>query len=211
MNGIHTHTSAPYHPSSNGQAERMVQYVKRSLSTLTEGDFELKLQRFLFKQHTTVHRTTCKAPAELLMGRRLRTALDCLHPDDTRPQATESKVPRLFSDGDLVYIRNYSTGAKWLAAKIIEVTGPVSYLCETANCCVYRRHVDQIRAREEEAISFERGMPNLNVPIPNSDVVQPRHHDQQQQRSADDNPAVNDDLVGVPQPAVAPLENFISE
>lgn len=200
MNGIHTHTTAPYHPSSNGQAERMVQYVKRSLSTLTEGDFDLRLQRFLFKQHTTVHATTGKAPAELLMGRRLRTALDCLHPDDTRPRAAECRDPRLFSEHDLVYIRNYSTGPKWLAAKIIEVTGPVSYICETTDCCVYRRHVDQIRGREEVPISIEPVMQSSNMPTTSSGVVQ-RHHDRELRQSSRSSihPVVNGDLVGVPE------------
>lgn len=53
-----------------------------------QGEFQFKLVRYLFKQHTTVHTTTGKT-----MDDRLRTALDCLH-DDIRQPVTESAKPR---------------------------------------------------------------------------------------------------------------------
>ncbi|XP_031338181.1 uncharacterized protein K02A2.6-like [Photinus pyralis] len=80
-NGIRHARIAPYHPSSNGQAERMVQEVKRNLSKMGEGDWEIKLARYLLGQHTTPSTTTKTSPAEMLMKRRLRTHLDQIHPD----------------------------------------------------------------------------------------------------------------------------------
>ncbi|XP_015124154.1 uncharacterized protein K02A2.6-like [Diachasma alloeum] len=44
-NGIKYLYIAPYHPESNGQAERMVQTTIRSLNKLTEGNWEIKLPR----------------------------------------------------------------------------------------------------------------------------------------------------------------------
>ncbi|KAJ8406871.1 hypothetical protein AAFF_G00291470 [Aldrovandia affinis] len=80
-NGIRHVTTAPYHPSLNGQAERMVQTTKEALSRITVGDWKTRLARFLLSQHITPNSATGKSPAELLMNRRLTTALDRLHPD----------------------------------------------------------------------------------------------------------------------------------
>ena len=83
LNGIRHITSAPYHPSTNGLAERAVQTVKQGLKQM-EGDFvEEKLSRFLHKYRITPHSTTGISPAELLMGRRLCSRLDLLYPDVT--------------------------------------------------------------------------------------------------------------------------------
>ena len=40
------------------------------------GPLQTRVSRFLFNYHTTPHTTTGATPAELLMGRRLRTHLD---------------------------------------------------------------------------------------------------------------------------------------
>lgn len=47
----------------------------------TPSDIETKLARFLFHYRTTPHSTTGVSPAELMMGRRLRTLLDLMQPD----------------------------------------------------------------------------------------------------------------------------------
>ena len=80
-NGIRHVFSAPYHPSSNGQAERVVRTLKDALKRLKEGDTEAQLCRFLFKYRITPHSTTGVSPAELLVGRRFRSALTLLKPD----------------------------------------------------------------------------------------------------------------------------------
>ena len=47
-NGIKHILSAPYHPSSNGLAERAVQTVKRGLKKYTKGSLTTRLARILF-------------------------------------------------------------------------------------------------------------------------------------------------------------------
>ena len=80
-NSIRHIKTAPYHPASNGLAERAVQTFKEGLKKLTEGSVETKLARFLFQYRLTPHSTTGKSLAELLMGRQLRAHLDKLIPN----------------------------------------------------------------------------------------------------------------------------------
>ncbi|XP_060540149.1 uncharacterized protein K02A2.6 [Pantherophis guttatus] len=78
--GIRHALSAPYRPAGNGQAERMVRLTKEALTKMGTGDWQERIDNFLLTQHITPHATTHKSPAELLMGRRLRSPLDRLHP-----------------------------------------------------------------------------------------------------------------------------------
>ncbi|XP_031349460.1 uncharacterized protein K02A2.6-like [Photinus pyralis] len=153
-NGIRHTTSAPYHPSSNGQAERLVQEAKKMLSKLSQGDWRTKLARMLLSQHTTPSTVTGVSPAELLFKRKLRTCLDRIHPDFVRDmklkQETlmeQSKPPREFKDGDPVSVRNFGDGPKWVPAQINKRTDPLSYKATLDDGIVIRRHTDQIISR----------------------------------------------------------------
>ena len=76
QNGVKHTTSVPYHPASNGLAERAVKTFKTGKRKMTEGSLKQKLVRFLFSYHTTPHSTT----AELLMNHKLKPVLDLLNP-----------------------------------------------------------------------------------------------------------------------------------
>ena len=54
--------------------------MKEALKKMT-GPLEVRVQQFLFKYRVTPQATTGVSPAELLMGRRIRTHLDLLYPD----------------------------------------------------------------------------------------------------------------------------------
>lgn len=69
-NGIQHVCSSPYHPSSNGLAERAVQCFKEGLKRSPSGDsLKNRLAKFLFCYCLTPHSTTGVSPAELLLGR----------------------------------------------------------------------------------------------------------------------------------------------
>ena len=158
QNGVLHITSAPYHPSTNGLAERAVQTFKQALKRIQGSSIQEKLSKFLFQYRITPHTTTGIAPAELLMGRRLRSRLDLLFP--TVSQKVESKQlkqkkeydatkpVRTFSIGDLVYVEDFTASPqKWIPGKIVEVTGPLSYCIELLDGSTVRRHVDNVIQR----------------------------------------------------------------
>ena len=70
MNGIKHITSAPYHLSTHGMAERAVQTVKQELKRLTCGTLETRLSSILCTYRTTPQTTTNTSPAELLIKRK---------------------------------------------------------------------------------------------------------------------------------------------
>ena len=80
-NGIKHLSSPPYHPSSNGLAERAVQSFKQSLLKLKTNSIEERVSHVLFYSHITPSSATGLSPAELLQNRRLRSRLDLLKPD----------------------------------------------------------------------------------------------------------------------------------
>ena len=115
-NGIRHVVSAPYHPSTNGLAERFVQTLKSALRKSTAGEsLGEELQNFLLAYRNTPHSTTGETPANLLMGRRLRTRLDVIKPTVEgkvmHKQFTQSKQRRSsredFCPDDHVLVRNY--------------------------------------------------------------------------------------------------------
>jgi hypothetical protein len=86
LNGIIHIKSAPYHPATNGLAERFVQTFKQSMRVMKgeSSDLHKKLANFLLVCRNTPHSITNETPANLLMGRQLRTRLDLIKPDITR-------------------------------------------------------------------------------------------------------------------------------
>ncbi len=54
-NGIRLVRSAPYHPASNGLAERAVQSFKEAMKKMSYGTIETKLAQFLFRYRITPH------------------------------------------------------------------------------------------------------------------------------------------------------------
>ena len=82
QNGIRRTLVAPYHLSSNGEAERFVQTFKAAMRKAEQKELQLALTQFLLRYRTTPHLVTGKSPAELIFGRQIRTRLDLLHPSD---------------------------------------------------------------------------------------------------------------------------------
>ncbi|KAL3988098.1 5-hydroxytryptamine receptor 3 [Sarotherodon galilaeus] len=150
QNGIDHVRSAPFHPSSNGLAERAVQTFKEGMKKVKGDTLQTRLSRFLFSYRITPHATTGLSLAELMMSQRLRSVLDLLMPD--KENHDTKKRLRSFTPGDKVFIRNYSYGPKWIPAVIVRASGPVSYIVTIGSGQTVKRHVDQVRARVADTV-----------------------------------------------------------
>ena len=136
-NGIKHTLVAPYHPRSNGQAERFVQTFKQYFKTEGSNSIKQSLSRFLFSYRTTPRSVTGQTPAELFLNRRLRTRLDLLRPDlgrkvfekqiDQKAIFDRTSKERHFSMGEEVLVQNFRGEPKWIEGTVAERTGPVSY------------------------------------------------------------------------------------
>jgi len=72
-NGIRHIKVSPYHPSSNGLAERAVKTFKEGMKKSGNSQsIECCVARVLFQYRITPHSTTGVSPAELLMGWRIQ-------------------------------------------------------------------------------------------------------------------------------------------
>lgn len=183
MNGIRHVCSAPFHPSTNGLAENMVRTFKSALRNLKGEEVRLALDRFLLKYRLTPHTTTGLSPSELMFGRKVRCVFDLLRPSESVQQRVFKKQekqkiqhdptsPRSveLSPDDLVNIRNYSRGPKWIPATVESQTGPVSYKLTTSEGTEVKRHQDQILVRNPK--SPEKVVSQTSIPIsPSSPVV----------------------------------------
>ena len=161
-NGIRHVRTPPYHPASNGLVERAVQSFKAGMKRLKEGSLNTRLSRYLYTYRTTPHSTTGVSPAEMLFGRKMRTLFDRLSPsvEETARRNQERQrrshdlhsCPRSFTEGEIVYAKNYGQGPKWLPGCIVEILGSVMYRVRLTDERLIRRHVDQLRPREANAV-----------------------------------------------------------
>ena len=153
-NGVIHKTSAPYHPASNGLAERAVRTFKQGIKKNTKGSMQDRLSRFLFGYRNLPQTTTGHSPVELMFNRPLRTHMDLLIPDlNKRMEQQEEPVDpqRVFKPSDLVFVKNLPPGSKptWLPGEI-QSTGPRSCIVALTDGRIVRRHLDHIRVRYSE-------------------------------------------------------------
>ena len=198
-NGVRHLYSAPYHPSSNGQAERFVRTFKESLKSMKEGDVDTKLSRFLFRYRITPQTTTGRSPSELLFNRKVRSALSLLKPDLTatvrrRHESDAGKIGRYLEVGMQVLVSNFSGVSKWVPGVIVDVRGSSNYTVKLEDGQSVHRHIDQIVRRygrvetpdacEEDIFmhgsdegplpTMPQGMPQMHPDV--NDHIEPSSH-----------------------------------
>ena len=153
-NGIKHITTAHYHSSSNGAAERVVQTFQSAMRKIVAENsnvpIKMLISRFLFSYCNTPHTQTGKSPSELLFNRKVNTRLSLLKfnrsivNDKEKFAKSEVLKPlRIFYPGNQVWLRNYRRGDKWIKGTIISKVGTVMY---KVNCCneIYEKHIDQL-------------------------------------------------------------------
>jgi len=66
QNAIRHIATAPFHPASNGMAERAVQTFKEAIKKMNKGSVETRVSRFIARYRITPQISTGVSPAELL-------------------------------------------------------------------------------------------------------------------------------------------------
>ncbi|XP_033099940.1 uncharacterized protein K02A2.6-like, partial [Anneissia japonica] len=187
-NGIIHKRVAPYHPASNGAAERTVQIVKKALikqllyPNPRKRNLSLhhKLANFLITYRNSPHTTTGRTPAELFLKRQPRTRFSLLKPnlaqEIDRKQAKQTEYhdkgrvqERILHVDDRVRVKSNVGGlVKSLPGKVTKVCGSRTYLIYMYNNCKIRFvHIDHILS------SKEKGVPCRSADNPSVDVQVP--------------------------------------
>ena len=165
--GIVHLTGAPYHPATNGAAERLIQSFKQALRKSSLPPKEA-LQEFLM-QYRRIPFASGLSPSELLNGRRIRTKIDTLVPSiphllqgrqskqaskrsNSEDSEVVSKVEHHYSLGDPCYALYFGPrrdrDPRWVPAIVTKVHGTRSVNVRVIpRGPTWRRHLDQLRPR----------------------------------------------------------------
>ena len=228
-NGIMHRTSAAYKPSTNGQAERVVQILKSAIAQarVTKQDVNVVLARSLLVYRNTPHTTTGEAPSVLLMGRKLRTRLDLILPSvEEHVKKQQYKVLerngnrsiRSFTKGQNVFVRNYRGKEKWIRGEITEVLGLRHYMVKVPGG-VWKRHIDQLlkddtqiagtSELDDAEISTETSTSSVTEKPPETSDGSGSTSDIVTGASGDDSPAADDNCnPDPPEPTASDAEAF---
>ncbi|XP_053686293.1 uncharacterized protein K02A2.6-like [Sabethes cyaneus] len=153
-NGVKFHKlSAPYHPATNGQAERYVQTIKNALKAMntTNNTLQTNINKFLQQYRRAPHAETGESPAKLFLGRNVRTRLDLVRPQNLNTRISEKQQAafdpsfRSFELGQHVYVLSGNPRMdKWISGIVAARLGDLHYEV-VYNGKRLKRHVNQMR------------------------------------------------------------------
>ena len=137
QNGTHHIRTPPYHPASNGMAERTVQTFKEGMKKINGGSVETHISNFLARYRFTAQTSTGISPAELLLGRKPRLRVDLVYPEIGRKVRQSQACQKLTHDwhakecamqeGEAVYASNFRSRPKWMPGVLKQSTSPTSF------------------------------------------------------------------------------------
>ena len=216
--GIEHIKTPPFHPQSNGQAERFVDTLKRALLKIGGEDIDAALQVFLQTYRYTPNAVLPdnKSPAEFLLGRKVRTVFDLMM--KPAPEASvinqrqneqfdrkHGAKKRTFAAGEEVYAEIHIRNDKfWAKGVVIERKGQVVYnvlLDDPRRRGLIRSHANQLRSRvaaDEPNVQAETSLP-LHVLLAEFGMNQPEVR-------ADSDPVAEEPPLPLPQQPTVPEE-----
>ncbi|XP_043064398.1 uncharacterized protein K02A2.6-like [Drosophila ficusphila] len=152
LHGIKHITTAPFHPASNGLAERFVQTFKFAVKKNLQDGIPLRVAvtKYLASYRFTPN-AQGKTPAELIHGRPVRTVLSQLFGKPVEAKQTITK----YDPNQMVYARNYSRGEKWIEGVIDRPVGKMLFIVRTSNGYI-KRHFNQLKPKLSANNSIEK-------------------------------------------------------
>lgn len=157
ITGIKHTFSPPYHPATNGAAERFVETFKSHITKIKESGNSLNsaINLFLFDYRNLPHGTTGLTPARLMLGRELRNRFSLLRPPPVHEKSYEMLEKQKqyalgnrtvdFIVGEKVIVRDYRKVCKpWVQAVIVGESVPgVTFIVDVEGGN-WKRHVNQM-------------------------------------------------------------------
>lgn len=146
--GINHITTAPYHPASNGIAERFVRSFKEALTKAYnsgEKDKITTVRRILRNYRWTPHTTTGKRPVDMIFQHTIRTELDLMKPVATSDATDKTK----FSSGQFVWMAKHQLNKRpqWISAIVTKHVGSMMYMIQTTDGQQHKCHQNQLHHR----------------------------------------------------------------
>ena len=183
--GINHVTAAPYHPASNGIAERFVRSFKEALTkewNSGETDKIKTVRRILRNYRWTPHTTTGKRPVDMVFQHTIRTELDLMKPVVTSDTTDKSK----YSTGQFVWMAKQQLNKRpqWVPAIVTKNVGSMMYMVQTTDGQQHKRHQNQLHHRfssnnssiDDLSLPDEVVPSSLNAePTTTTQVQQPRY------------------------------------
>ena len=190
--GIKHLTGAPYHPATNGAAERLVQSFKQSLKK-SKLPPRPALQEFLMQYRRTPLNTGI-SPSQLLNGRQIRTKIDSLLPSPAhiaqerqstdatksqqKEQSTVQHVRTRYSVGTPCYALycgpRHTNSPRWVPATVTKVHGTRSFTVKVhPRGPLWKRHWEQLRPRYGISEDADPGFNYEDRPTPTIDNSTP--------------------------------------
>lgn len=146
--------SAPYHPATNGAAERFVGTFKTAVTKIKENGHTLStaINIFLNDYRSTPQKSTGVAPSKLMLGREIRNRFSLLRPppieENMKNVVSKRKIGNRKTNlvvGEKVMVRDYRKEAKpWVQGVVLAESVPgLTYMIDVEGQ-TWKRHVDQI-------------------------------------------------------------------
>jgi hypothetical protein len=143
--------SPPWHPPSNGIAERAVQTFKHFLKLrvehkdMTQAQLEEKISEYLFTYRNTPSTVTGKTPSQLFLNCEPKTLLSNLRPPEQKLVTPGTKPKKEFISNEDVFVQTHSNKIiNWFPGTIVKQLRPYVYRVLVND--VYRNcHINQLR------------------------------------------------------------------
>ncbi|XP_037930970.1 uncharacterized protein K02A2.6-like [Teleopsis dalmanni] len=145
-NGVKQITTAPFHPAPNGLAERFVRTFKESVKKNI--DDKLSINETVIKflsSYRFLPNSEGKSPAEILHGRAVRTLVSQI--SEPFGNYAENLSKNKYDLYNTEYLRNFSSGLKYIKGVIKKQLGRKVYIVQTATGC-YKHHQNQLKRCE---------------------------------------------------------------
>ena len=149
--------TAPYHPQTNGEAERFVQtfknFVKRADhdKNLNQRQIDEAILKFLMTYRCTPHSGTEMSPSYLMLNRQIKNVFDLLRTKTSKieiknleHQDKNCKAVSEYTEGESILFRNYNSQNKWEKGIVQKKIVSLHYLIKYNNKVV-KKHLDQLR------------------------------------------------------------------